>query len=144
MSPDWLHQGNSVRIQPLVDSMPTIQDEILAHFADARVFSQCPSCSEIEILSSSPSTSIQSPFRCDDCGYLPPCCRACIVRRHRHQPLHRIEEWSGGFFHRCNNAELGISLYLGHAGARCPHLPKAATAKRSNFASSLPRSTIHR
>jgi hypothetical protein len=107
--------------------MPIIQDEILAQFADARVFTQCPSCPDLKAPTSSSSSSTQSPFRCTDCGYLPPC---CIVRRHRYQPFHRIEEWSSGFFHRCNNAELGIGLYLGHAGAPCPHLPKEPPSKR--------------
>ena len=110
-------------MRPLVESMPVIQTEIISQFADSRVFSQCPSCAPDEPPTASDALSPKSPFRCNDCGYLPPCCRDCIVSCHRHQPFHRIKEWRNGFFQWCNNAELGIRLLLGHQGDLCPHAP---------------------
>jgi hypothetical protein len=110
--------------------MPLIQEVIISQFADPRVFSQCPSCPSVESSATSTSPSIKAPFRCDDCRYMPPCCRTCIVNRHRRQPLHRIVEWRDGYFRRCNNAELNIALALGHHGAVCPHAPPAPSTRR--------------
>jgi hypothetical protein len=127
---NFSHKGNSVLIQPLVDFMPLIQDEILAHFADSRIFSWCPTCPQREPVAVRDAPHAHSAFRCNDCGYLPPCCRDCIIFRHRHQPFHRIEEWRAGFFRRCNNAELGIRLLLGHHGELCPHAPTGPISRR--------------
>ncbi|KDQ25213.1 hypothetical protein PLEOSDRAFT_1106154 [Pleurotus ostreatus PC15] len=35
-------------------------------------------------------------------------------------PFHQIQSWDDGFFKDCSLDELGIVLYLGHAGERCP------------------------
>ncbi|KAJ7242248.1 hypothetical protein C8J57DRAFT_1557922 [Mycena rebaudengoi] len=66
----------------------------------------------------------QGDHRCTDCiggGQL--LCAPCLVRRHRHQPLHRIQFWNGEYFVPKTLRELGLRMQLGHwAGYehRCP------------------------
>ncbi|KAI0755879.1 hypothetical protein BC629DRAFT_1273085, partial [Irpex lacteus] len=61
-------------------------------------------------------------YRCKDCDGGGLLCKACMVRDHRVQGLHRIEMWkTTGFFKRTSLCELGLKLHLGHGGAKCPH-----------------------
>lgn len=81
-------------------------------------------------------------FRCLDCVQVTLYCSPCIVQRHEHQPLHRIEVrsnstspppppgeyllivdpkvWRDGFYQRTTLLELGFHFYIGHQHTPCP------------------------
>ncbi|TDL13533.1 hypothetical protein BD410DRAFT_735251, partial [Rickenella mellea] len=97
---DWLeHRGEFL-------------DELLCHDGVPNTQSTCHSES---------CSSTDRPFRCRDCfgGHMH--CSKCLVDNHRHQPLHRIERWTGSFFERTTLAELGLCVQLGHGGDPCMH-----------------------
>ncbi|KAJ6591797.1 hypothetical protein DFH09DRAFT_1306514 [Mycena vulgaris] len=60
--------------------------------------------------------ALQAEYRCEDCfgGWL--FCRACIVERHRDEPLHIVQIWKDDFFQPCSLLSLNPSLRfrLGH------------------------------
>ncbi|KAJ7483686.1 hypothetical protein B0H11DRAFT_1914569 [Mycena galericulata] len=47
-------------------------------------------------------------------------CAAYLVAAHLRRPLHHIQKWEGFFFSECELRELGLAVYLGHAGQVCP------------------------
>ncbi|KAF9782109.1 hypothetical protein BJ322DRAFT_1009547 [Thelephora terrestris] len=59
-------------------------------------------------------------FKCLDCVQVTLYCSPCIVQRHEHLPLHRIEAWRDGFFQRTSLLELGLCFYIGHHHTPCP------------------------
>ncbi|KDQ22282.1 hypothetical protein PLEOSDRAFT_1026345, partial [Pleurotus ostreatus PC15] len=59
-------------------------------------------------------------LRCTQCFNTPLLCSSCCLNQHRQNPFHQIQSWDDGFFKDCSLDELGIVLYLGHAGERCP------------------------
>ncbi|KAJ6479437.1 hypothetical protein C8R47DRAFT_1218996 [Mycena vitilis] len=66
------------------------------------------------------------PYRCKDCLQACLYCKECVVRSHRRTPLHHIEKWSDGSFHRCTLKSLDLRIQLGHAlGDRCYNPVKA-------------------
>ncbi|EJD44782.1 hypothetical protein AURDEDRAFT_27600, partial [Auricularia subglabra TFB-10046 SS5] len=58
--------------------------------------------------------------RCTDCVGSHVFCPACLVAQHSLLPFHRIERWTGDHFERSSLLEIGLVVYLGHGGARCP------------------------
>ncbi|KAJ8457732.1 hypothetical protein ONZ45_g18198 [Pleurotus djamor] len=58
-------------------------------------------------------------YRCKDCLESHLFCADCIVTRHERLPLHRIEVWEDGYFHRATLASLGLVIQLGHDGGKC-------------------------
>ncbi|KAJ2989457.1 hypothetical protein NUW54_g8777 [Trametes sanguinea] len=65
-------------------------------------------------------------YRCEDCSGGALLCALCIVEGHCKQPLHRIQGWKEGFFHRTTLKSLGLRVQLGHEpGERCVN-PKPA------------------
>ncbi|OBZ69799.1 hypothetical protein A0H81_10541 [Grifola frondosa] len=76
---------------------------------------QCPSCGLSE---ATPATM----YRCFDCYHPPTVCLACIVRDHQHNPFHRVEEWDSSkrFWRRRMLGDLGLVIFLGHDGGKCP------------------------
>ncbi|KAJ6458733.1 hypothetical protein C8R45DRAFT_1109846 [Mycena sanguinolenta] len=53
-------------------------------------------------------------FRCRDFfGDVMYCC-ACILEKHKENPLHRVEKWYGGYFVRTSLASLGLRVQLGN------------------------------
>ncbi|KAG2750180.1 hypothetical protein P692DRAFT_20874680 [Suillus brevipes Sb2] len=65
-------------------------------------------------------------YRCRDCFGAEMVCRACVLQRHAHNPLHRVEEWCGTFFVRVSLKLLGLRIQLGHnPGEKC-YNPEAA------------------
>ena len=46
------------------------------------------------------------------------------MRAHRNLPFHWLEVWNGSFFERCDLADHGFVLYLGHHGSPCAHIPR--------------------
>ncbi|KAF9553123.1 hypothetical protein CPC08DRAFT_646024 [Agrocybe pediades] len=72
-------------------------------------------------------------FRCLDCDNLDLVCRECILKLHRRNGLHHIEEWDSAklFFKKTTLRSLGHFFQLGHPiGKPCP-CPSDAYA--SNF-----------
>ncbi|KAG2123716.1 hypothetical protein BD769DRAFT_1628906 [Suillus cothurnatus] len=59
-------------------------------------------------------------YRCRDCFGTELYCQACIINRHRENPLHKIEFWNGCFFEDTTLKCLGLRIQLGHPiGERC-------------------------
>ncbi|TFY50348.1 hypothetical protein EVJ58_g11087, partial [Rhodofomes roseus] len=52
---------------------------------------------------------------------------AANVRCRDFAPFHWIERWNGRCLEKQDLGELGLVLYLGHGGLRCPCLPEVAT-----------------
>lgn len=53
-------------------------------------------------------------WRCKDCTFSSPMCRACMRRSHRDNPFHRIEHWNGGYFQSAELWEVGTYLFVRH------------------------------
>ncbi|KAJ7432065.1 hypothetical protein B0H11DRAFT_2165471 [Mycena galericulata] len=65
---------------------------------------------------------LKAEYRCQDCFGSRLLCGACVVNRHRDEPLHLIDKWEGGYFQPCALASLdaGLRYQLGHApGEEC-------------------------
>ncbi|KAH7918389.1 hypothetical protein BV22DRAFT_1024674 [Leucogyrophana mollusca] len=61
-----------------------------------------------------------SRYRCEDCFGVDMHCIDCVVQKHAHSPLHRIEEWTGEYFEHTSLKKLGLRIQLGHnVGDRC-------------------------
>ncbi|KAH9474184.1 hypothetical protein JR316_0013534 [Psilocybe cubensis] len=70
--------------------------------------------------------------QCQQCQRLPGCwrclecfgsqlvCPHCLRQNHQLVPFHRVEKWTGEYFRPGGLWEVGIRLYLGHNGKRCP------------------------
>ncbi|KAL0567115.1 hypothetical protein V5O48_014873 [Marasmius crinis-equi] len=59
-------------------------------------------------------------FRCKDCFQGDLKCQQCCLRRHRLDPLHRIERWSGGSFRDDTLQNIGLIIRLNHTMHPCP------------------------
>ncbi|KAJ7870848.1 hypothetical protein B0H13DRAFT_2236440 [Mycena leptocephala] len=59
---------------------------------------------------------LRAEYRCEDCFGGRLLCRACMVQRHRDEPLHIILRWMDGYFQPCGLSTLDPSLrfQLGH------------------------------
>lgn len=68
-------------------------------------------------------------YRCRDCVNHFLMCKHCIINAHQDNPLHRIDCWQDGYFVRTELSKLGLRVYLGHGGQRCPNRPKKQGAK---------------
>ena len=53
-------------------------------------------------------------WRCVDCSLPHPQCRGCIRRNHFHNPLHRIERWTGKYFRKASLWEVGCYILVEH------------------------------
>lgn len=71
---------------------------------------QCPSC----------RTPGSAKYRCLECFDASALCATCIVARHRFQPFHQIQIWTGTHFDSHSLHSLDYVMYLGHDGKRCP------------------------
>ncbi|PPQ76635.1 hypothetical protein CVT26_012761 [Gymnopilus dilepis] len=58
-------------------------------------------------------------YRCLDCFYPHMLCGRCCVRRHRMQPLHLIEKWTGSSFVKSSLKVLGLRVQLNHLSMSC-------------------------
>jgi hypothetical protein len=59
-------------------------------------------------------------WRCRDCAFRPLFCVGCCRRSHSHLPYHRVEAWTGSHFSPGWLRDVGIAIYLGHDGKKCP------------------------
>lgn len=67
-------------------------------------------------------------FRCRDCVACS-VCQACLLRLHKHNPFHMVEEWkdhpryeTASSFQRTSLFDAGLCLNLEHSGASCPSI----------------------
>ena len=61
-------------------------------------------------------------WRCLTCHGTPALCAACCRNRHVDHPLHRVEHWTGSYYHPGWLRELGVQIHAGHDGRPCPVL----------------------
>lgn len=63
-------------------------------------------------------------WRCKDCTTAPLLCRSCMRHTHRHNPLHRIECWTGNYFRAASLWEVGTFILVPHKNGPtlCPSL----------------------
>ncbi|KAF8122930.1 hypothetical protein K438DRAFT_1651868, partial [Mycena galopus ATCC 62051] len=53
-------------------------------------------------------------WRCEDCFGNRLLCSACIVEKHRDEPLHLFQEWEDGYFQARTTRDLGLRYQIGH------------------------------
>lgn len=82
------------------------------HETDPGIGTPCHQCQ---------SQDVTAVYRCSECFNAPLLCQTCIVDSHVRSPFHWIHRWTGSFFERCTLRDLGMVLYLGHHGQRCPN-----------------------
>ncbi|KAG1846153.1 hypothetical protein C8R48DRAFT_750647 [Suillus tomentosus] len=58
--------------------------------------------------------SVDLSFRCRECFGMEMYCKDCILKCHRHLPLHIMEVWNGLFFECVSLKTLGLRIQLGH------------------------------
>lgn len=88
---------------------PVFLDHILAREA-APLEVHCNKC-----------TKRHFKIRCRDCIGNPVLCVRCCRDVHQDHPFHRIEIWSGTYFAPGWMWQTGVTINLGHGGARCPN-----------------------
>ncbi|KAG1794534.1 uncharacterized protein HD556DRAFT_1431905 [Suillus plorans] len=66
-------------------------------------------------------------YRCKDCFGPEMFCQACILQRHQCLPLHRIKEWTSGFFCCMTLKSLGMRIQLGHNPGHQCHNPRPSS-----------------
>lgn len=59
-------------------------------------------------------------WRCRDCMFPTLQCRKCMRELHQHEPLHRIECWTGKFFRPAAMWEVGGYILIRHCGELTP------------------------
>jgi hypothetical protein len=55
-------------------------------------------------------------WRCRDCMFPTLQCRTCMRNLHQHEPLHRIECWTGKYFRAAAMWEVGVYMLIRHCG----------------------------
>ncbi|KAI0686970.1 hypothetical protein C8Q76DRAFT_635860 [Earliella scabrosa] len=75
---------------------------------------------------STDTNSRPSFYRCFDCHFMPDLCRSCLLIIHRLNPFHRLLSWDPvrAMWQRTTTANLGLVLYGGHGGRRCPRVSR--------------------
>ena len=64
-------------------------------------------------------------WRCKDCADKRATCVLCCRNAHRLDLFHRIEKWNGRFYQEAALWQVGVKIYLGHNGQRCPRSSSA-------------------
>ncbi|EIW78072.1 hypothetical protein CONPUDRAFT_157234 [Coniophora puteana RWD-64-598 SS2] len=59
-------------------------------------------------------------WRCLSCLGVPEGCKACISQTHSRLPFHELEEWREDHWSSSAAKDLGIVLFMGHNGLKCP------------------------
>ncbi|KAJ7152150.1 hypothetical protein C8R43DRAFT_1127232 [Mycena crocata] len=102
------NDNSDVPLRTFIVHRPAMLDAVLKSEGRGkeRLWKECGECG-----------SADPVFRCrdQDCRGGQLFCRACILLRHAHLPLHWIEEWGGRNFVRKSLRELGLCVQLGHA-----------------------------
>ena len=63
-------------------------------------------------------------MRCLECSHSTLRCAQCIIKTHRHQPFHWVQQQKGNYFVRVGLESIGYELRLGHGGQRCNNIGK--------------------
>ncbi|PPQ76891.1 hypothetical protein CVT26_000661 [Gymnopilus dilepis] len=82
--------------------------------ADASSQKECPDCI---LRSTNPRGAAE--YRCEDCFIPDLTCASCCVKRHKLNPFHRIEKWTGSTFTKTSLKTLGLKVQLNHMGMFC-------------------------
>ncbi|KAH8103711.1 hypothetical protein DFH11DRAFT_1768670 [Phellopilus nigrolimitatus] len=112
--------------QSLYDWIPH-RDDLLDELHRHDGFLQDPAeqCSEHDEASCTKCTGcgyeISGVFRCKDCFQSAYMCSGCMVERHTHGPLHRVEQWCKTHWRRTSLAIMGLVVAFGHKGGLCPN-----------------------
>ncbi|PPR04539.1 hypothetical protein CVT26_002506 [Gymnopilus dilepis] len=100
---------------------PSYLDEVcrFSGRGDFIAASQCPDC-----IARKAMTPGIPEYRCVECFLPDLTCRDCCVRRHRMNPLHRIQltpsqQWSGSHFEPISLKSLGLQIQLNHSSMYC-------------------------
>ncbi|KZT31986.1 hypothetical protein SISSUDRAFT_994515, partial [Sistotremastrum suecicum HHB10207 ss-3] len=103
------------RVQRWLHCRDKYLDEFLRHDAYGRpspLPCQCPNCPDLAVENAQERSL--GLYCCLDCFQPLRSCETCIVREHRHAPLHRIQKWSDTHWSHCTLQELGLVVRLGH------------------------------
>ncbi|KAL0564901.1 hypothetical protein V5O48_017133 [Marasmius crinis-equi] len=95
-------------------------DEMIRHDGrgDYR-FNECLDCKARKVPVQSGS------YRCRQCLPGDLTCKECCIRRHRLNPLHRVQHWSKGSFEDTSLQRLGLIIRLNHVSSQCPNPQKS-------------------
>lgn len=55
---------------------------------------------------------------------------SCIVETHKNEPFHWADIWAGQYFRKIDLSHMGMRIYLGHEGLRCPALTERSVGSR--------------
>ncbi|KAI0664425.1 hypothetical protein C8Q70DRAFT_905479 [Cubamyces menziesii] len=104
----------------LKDNARDTLDELLELEAGPRPDDRCANCGETLAL---PSNSQTARVRCYDCFGIPNLCLDCLRKTHRLNPFHHVWRWDAtkAFWEKTTTAAVGMRLYGGHNGERCPY-----------------------
>ena len=113
---------------------------MLEQEAGPRPNDQCASCGETLTL---PSEGQAPRLRCYDCFGIPHLCLDCMRKTHRFNPFHRVWRWdtTKAFWEKTTTGEVGMRLYGGHNGERCPYatrLPRDLVIVHEHGVSTMP------
>ncbi|KAL0566206.1 hypothetical protein V5O48_015811 [Marasmius crinis-equi] len=64
-------------------------------------------------------------YRCKDCFQRDLKCKECCLRRHRLDPLHRMQRWTKGLFEDETLQKMGLVIRLNHTAHPCPSPEKS-------------------
>ncbi|RDB29162.1 hypothetical protein Hypma_015384 [Hypsizygus marmoreus] len=94
----------------------TYLDEMLRWegHGDARCGESCADCKAHRV--EEPGAAA---IRCLDCFVPDLVCGECCVRRHRRNPLHHVECWTGTHFVKTTLKALGLKIQLNHLSMQC-------------------------
>lgn len=98
-------------------------NELLAHESFA---SSSPLCTNCSCLLAMPGTA----YQCSECSFSRLLCKACVLKEHKHNRLHLIQQWNSAFFKKKALHELRLVVHLGHEGASCPLSTHVSTFHR--------------
>ncbi|RDB23287.1 hypothetical protein Hypma_009705 [Hypsizygus marmoreus] len=82
---------------------------------DVREVKGCPDCIARKVKDVG-----DAEYRCAECFLLDLVCSVCCVRRHRRNPLHRVERWTGTHFVQTTLKDMGLRIQLNHVSMQCP------------------------
>ncbi|KAK0459382.1 uncharacterized protein EV420DRAFT_1642357 [Desarmillaria tabescens] len=84
---------------------------------DAHQSLKCPDCIARNV---EEEVQGEPEVRCKDCFLSDLVCTSCCIHRHRQNPFHRIERWTGLYFAPIMLKAIGLRVQLNHQSFRCP------------------------
>ncbi|PPR03501.1 hypothetical protein CVT24_012668 [Panaeolus cyanescens] len=91
-------------------------DELCRHAGrgDFRKVEKCPDC--VSRKREQPGDAI---YRCESCFMGDLVCQDCCLHRHKKQPFHQIEKWTGTHFTSVSLRSMGLRIQLNHINMTC-------------------------